>query len=162
VNTDPVGSPTLAMPELEFVFEASGVLVPPLDIGPTPRGARRVVDIASGPFKGPRIAGEVAPNGTDWQVVRADGVVEVEARYVLRTDDGVSILVNTRGLRHGPPEAMQAVARGEPVDPTAIYFRVAPVFEAPAGRYEWLNRSLFVGTGMRLPDAIRLRVYRVC
>ncbi len=148
-------------PELELVFEAEGQLEPMITIGQTPDGLRRAVPIGGGTFQGPDIRGELVPGGCDWQVVRADGVTIPEAFYLLRTDDGVFIQVHNRGLRHGPPEVMARLAAGEVVDPASYYFRAAPTFSAPAGRYDWLNRSLFVCVGARYPASIRLWFYRV-
>ena len=148
-------------PELELVFEAEGQLEPIITIGQTPDGLRRAVPIGGGTFHGPDIRGELVPGGCDWQVVRPDGVTIPEAFYLLRTDDGVLIQVHNRGLRHGPPEVMARLAAGEVVDPASYYFRAAPTFSAPAGRYDWLNRSLFVCVGARYPASIRLWFYRV-
>jgi hypothetical protein len=99
--------------------------------------------------------------GADWQVVRSDGVAELHALYVLQTDDGVRIQVENHGLRHGPEAVMRRLAAGEEVDPSEYYFRAAPRFSAPAGKYEWLNRSLFLCTGTRAPLGIHLWFYRV-
>ena len=101
------------------------------------------------------------PGGADWQYVRGDGVVELVARYSIRTDDGTEIAVTNRGLRRAPPEVMERMARGEAVDPALVYFRTVPTFEAPAGAYEWLNRSVFVATAARLPDKVQIRVFEV-
>ncbi len=105
--------------------------------------------------------GRVLPGGADWQLVRPDGVAELDALYVLETDDGARIHVHNRGIRFGPPDAMQRLGRGEIVDPALYYFRAVPVFEAPPGPYEWLNRGIFVCTGARYPNDIVLRMYRL-
>ena len=148
-------------PTLTLLFEATGSLRPPETLGTTPQGVRRVIPIdPGGPFLGPRIRGEVM-GGHDWQLVRGDGVTEVDATYLLRTDDGVLIQCRNRGLRHGPAEVMMRLARGEAVDPAEYYFRATPVFHAPEGRYDWLNRHTFVCTGARYPDAVKLRFYQV-
>ena len=101
------------------------------------------------------------PGGADWQMIRPDGVAAIEARYILKTDDDLLIPVVNRGLRHGPEDVMRRLAAGENVDPDTYYFRTAPVFEAPAGRYEWLNRSIFIGSGARYPESVHIRIYRV-
>lgn len=148
-------------PTLTLLFEATGLLRPSELIGQTPNGIRRVIPIeAGGPFIGPRIRGEVL-GGHDWQVTRTDGVTEVDATYLLRTDDGVLIQCRNRGLRHGPPDVMARLAQGEQVDPAAYYFRATPVFQAPAGRYDWLNRSIFSCSGARYPDSVALRFYEI-
>lgn len=148
-------------PGLELVFEAHGRLGPQVAIGSIPAGEARVIDVESGPFSGPRIRGELFGGGADWQVTRPDGVTQVDAQYGLRTHDGVVIRCRNRGLRHGPPEVMQQLAAGADVDPAAYYFRTVPEFVAPAGDYAWLNESVFVGTGARSRDAIRLWVWRI-
>lgn len=148
-------------PELEFVFELRGTLAEPHALGPTPHGVRRVVPITGGEFEGPKLRGSIVPGGADWQVLRSDGVSELEALYLLRTHDDVLIQVRNRGLRHGPEAVMQRLFAGEPVDPTEYYFRAVPSFAAPAGAYEWLNRSVFLCSGARQASSIQLWMYRV-
>lgn len=148
-------------PGLRFLFEARGALAAPLDLGPGSGGTRRVIPIEpGGRFEGERIRGEMV-GGHDWQLTRTDGVTEVDARYLLKTDDGVLIECRNRGIRHGSPEVMRRLANGEDVDPAAYYFRTAPTFYAPDGRYAWLNRSLFLCSGARFPDAVTVRFYEV-
>jgi hypothetical protein len=146
----------------DFVFEARVTLQTPLVVGLSPRGLRRVVPITGGTFAGPDIRGRVLPGGADWQYVRPDGVLAVDARYTLETADGVLIIVSNRGIRRGPPAVMERLARGERVDAGEYYFRTAAEFEAPLGSaYEWLNQSVFVGVAEREPDAAVVRFYRV-
>ena len=148
-------------PELEFVFEATGRLGPPVTIGATPDGTRRIVPILSGPLEGPRIRGALEGQGADWQLTRHDGVTVAEALYAIRTHDGVVIQVHNKGLRRGPPEVMRRLASGEEVDPASYYFRTVADFTAPMGPYDWMNKSIFVCSGARSADGIRLRVWRV-
>lgn len=148
-------------PGLRFLFEASGALASPLLIGPTPIGVQRVIPIeAGGPFEGPEISGKTL-GGHDWQTTRADGVTVVDATYLLETDDGVRLHCRNKGVRHGSPEVMQRLAAGEAVDPSEYYFRAFPEFTAPEGRYEWLNRSLFISSGARFPNGVKLRFFQV-
>jgi len=149
---------TLAM---EFAFEATVTVAAPLEVGETPLGRRRVIHITGGRFAGPRLTGIVVPGGADWQIIRSDGVTELTAMYELKADDGTLIHVTNRGLRHGPTEVMQRLMRGEPVDPTSYYFRTVPVFEAPSGPHDWLNRSIFVATGARSANDVKVRVYEL-
>lgn len=151
----------MIQPGLEFVYEATGSLGAPIAIGDTPDGMRRIVPIFSGPVEGPLIRGELVAGGNDWQVTRPDGVTVADATYALRTDDGVVIQIRNKGLRHGSPEVMRRLAAGEEVDPAEYYFRTVPEFIAPAGRYDWLNRSVFVCAGARYASSIRLWVWRV-
>jgi hypothetical protein len=148
-------------PELCHVFDIEAALGPIRDLGPMPHGRRRIVPILGGTVRGPRLEGELVPGGADWQHVRADGVVELVARYSVLTRDGVEITVTNTGLRRAPPDVMERMARGEAVDPGLVYCRTVPLFEAPAGPYQWLNASVFVCTAARLPDKIRVEVFEV-
>ncbi|KPF51429.1 hypothetical protein IP65_19025 [Novosphingobium sp. AAP1] len=149
-------------PELEFVYEASGDLEPPRQIGQTYDGARRIIPIVGGGrVEGPLIQGQLVGNSADWQLTRADGVTVADALYAIETDDGVLIQIRNKGLRHGPPDVMARLAAGEEVDPAEYYFRTVPEFIAPVGKYEWMNRSIFVCSGARYPLGIKLWVWRV-
>jgi hypothetical protein len=148
-------------PELEFVCELTAALAQPIEVGATPSGLRRIVNIVEGSFEGPLLRGSILPGGADWQIIRTDGVAELQAHYVLKTDDGVLIQVRNRGLRHGPEEILRRIAEGGRVDPSEYYFRTTPVFEAPAGRYEWLNRSVFVAMAARYAASVTVRIFRL-
>ena len=117
--------------------------------GAVPRGTRATAPIASGHFDGPRLRGRVLPGGGDWTLLRADGVLELELRLTLETDDGALVHMTSFGLRHGPPEVLAALARGEPVDPATYYFRTTPRFETGHPKYAFLNRLLAVAQGDR-------------
>jgi len=103
----------------------------------------------------------VLPGGADWQIIRRDGVAEVEARYTLKTDDGALIYIWNRGVRHGPEEVIRRLAAGEAVGPDEYYFRTTPVFETGASAYQWLNGLVCVAAGERRPDAVVITVYQV-
>ncbi|HEY7664331.1 MAG TPA: DUF3237 domain-containing protein [Xanthobacteraceae bacterium] len=128
--------------------------------GQTPYGERRVVDILGGRIDGPRLKGRILP-GADWQIVRPDGATDLKARYAIETDAGARILVASDGLRHGPPEVIAALARGDAVDPARYYFRTVMRFETADPALAWLNRILALGTGAREQRAVRLDVHEV-
>ncbi len=151
----------MTTPELSHVCDIDVDVGPIRDLGPTPHGRRRIVPILGGRVMGRRLEAEVVPGGADWQYVRSDGVVELEARYAITTRDGVEIAIINRGIRRASPEVMERMSRAEPVDPALVYCRTVPTFEAPAGPYEWLNRSVFVATAARLPDKVQIRVFEV-
>lgn len=125
-----------------------------VDLGDTPIGRRRIASVTAGAFQGERLRGEVVANAPagDWLLQRNDGVVVLDVRLLLRTDDGEHIYMAYRGLRHGPAEVMARLAAGEVVDPASYYFRIAPVFETASKKYEWLNKIVSVGTGRREPS----------
>jgi hypothetical protein len=150
-----------ALPRLTRIFAADVSVGAPLDLGDVGKGGRRVVPITGGEFSGPDIRGTVVPGGADWQILRGDGVSELEARYTLRTDDGALIMVRNLALRHGPPEVIAALAAGRPVEPGSYYFRGATFFETSAQRYAWLAKSIVVCTGEREPAGVKLKFYKV-
>ena len=124
------------------------VVAPPQKLGAVPHGTRVIAPITSGSFEGPRLRGKVLGGG-DWTLSRSDAVLELDLRITLETDDGALINMTSFGLRHGPPEVLAALARGESVDPSKYYFRTAPRFETSASPYAFLNRLIAVSSGDR-------------
>jgi len=143
------------------MFRATITLAPPQELGDAPLGRRRIIPITGGRIEGARLNGRVLPGGADWQIVRADGVADLDARYTVESDDGALIYISNRGLRHGPPEVLRQLARGEDVDPARYYMRTQPWFETGDARYAWLNRTICVGSGVRRPDAVEIEFYEV-
>lgn len=148
-------------PSLEFAFEVRAEVAAPVVVGRLPTGTRRIIDILGGTFEGPSLKGQVLAGGADWQLIRSDGFTEVDARYTLRTDSGRLIYVSNVGIRHAPPEVMQRLNAGEPVDPASVYFRAVPTFEVEAAELQWLMRSIFIATGERHPRGVVIRFWRV-
>ncbi|MDB5598596.1 MAG: hypothetical protein JWN71_640 [Xanthobacteraceae bacterium] len=143
------------------IFTIHADLAEILHFGPTPYGERRVVHILGGRVEGPRLTGRILPGGADWQIVRTDGASDVQARYTIETDAGGHILVNSEGLRHGPPEVLARLLRGEAVDPSEYNFRTAMRFETGDKSLDWLNRILAIARGAREAMAVRLEVFEV-
>jgi len=125
------------------------VVPPPQKLGAVPHGTRVIAPIAGGSFEGPRLRGKVLPGGGDWTILRSDGVLELDLRITLETDDGALIGMSSFGLRHGPADVLAALSRGEPVDPSKYYFRTAPRFETSAPQYAFLNRVIAIASGDR-------------
>jgi Protein of unknown function (DUF3237) len=146
---------------LQSLFKAEIALAKPQELGDTPQGRRRIIGITGGRFSGERLSGRVLPGGADWQVIRADGVADLDARYTLETADGALIYVRNRGYRHGPAEVLSRLAAGEAVDPSLYYMRTTPMFETGDARYAWLNRIVCVATGARRPSAVELEVFEI-
>ena len=144
-----------------FLFAVAIKVEPPLLLGVTPLGERRNVQIAGGSFEGPRLRGTVLAGGADWIVKRADGVLLLNVRATLRTDDGALVNMTYRGMRHGRREVIERLDRGEDVDPAEYYFRTTPYFETSAAAYLWLNGIVSVATGQRRADGPTYRVYEV-
>src|SRR5262245_15132857 len=135
---------------------------PPQSIGVVPLGTRRTALISGGTFDGPRLRGSVLPGGSaDWLLLRSDGVLELDLRATLRTDDGALISMRSFGLRHGPPEVIAAIGRGEAVDPATYYFRTTPRFETAHPSYAFLNRIIAVANGDRRADGPTYTIHEV-
>ena len=126
-----------------------------------PVGNRRFIPVTGGTFDGERLSGRLLSGGSDCQLMRADGVADLDVRVSLQCDDGTIVFMKGLGMRHGPPEVMQRLAAGEDVDPSEYYFREAILFEAPPGPHAWLNRILAIGTGRRDPVAVTVKVFEV-
>jgi hypothetical protein len=139
----------------------TALLGPAQALGDTPQGNRKIVPVLGGTLIGPRINARILPFGGDWALTRPDGVLTLDVRLTAETDDGALIHVTYTGQRHGPPEVMARLARGESVDPAQMYFRIAPRFETAAPGYAWLNRLLAVGIGERLPQGPRYHVHEI-
>src|SRR4030081_1644124 len=138
------------------------IVAAPQNLGAVPHGTRRTVPLNGGAFDGPRLRGTVLPGGSaDWLLLRADGVLEMDLRVTLRTDDGAVISMKSFGFRHGPPEVMAAIGRGETVDPATYYFRTTPRFETAHPAYAFLNRLVAVARGDRRPEGPLYTAYEV-
>ena len=150
-------------PNLEFMSRFSVDLVAPIwEMGKTSDlGKRRIIPITGGKFEGPLLTGEILNNGADWQVVTSDGTAIIDTRYLLKTNDGALIYLQTKGYRYGPPEVLARVGKGEVVDPKEYYFRVYMQFETAAPQYAWLNRAMAVGFAMRLGNAVVYDAYLI-
>jgi len=151
---------TPAAPTLEFVFEAMILLAPPVELGTVDGARRRFVPITGGTVSGPRLRGKVLAGGGDWQAIGEERTA-VHARYTLEAADGTPILIDNVGVRVAKPDIIARLTAGEDLDPALYYFRTTPVFEVQAGPHDWMTRNVFVGQGIRHPDSVVLRVFRV-
>jgi hypothetical protein len=148
------------VPGLERAFDVDATLGPLEDHGMTRAGHRRVVPIAAGHVTG-MFDAQILPGGADWQLVRPDGTIEIDTRYSARTPAGEYVHFRTSGVRSGPPEILEALLRGEPVDPSRYYFRVTVRLETSAARLAVLERSIFVASAIREADRVSYTAYRI-
>ena len=151
----------LQPPKLSLAITLNVQVGPPTELGEVPRGRRRIIPILGGTFEGPNIRGKVLPGGADWQIVRADGLAELDTRYMLQTDGGSLVYIQNAGIRHAPPDVTKKLLAGQPVDPSQVYFKTVPTFETSAPELQWLTRSIFIGTGERRPTEVIVHVWRV-
>ena len=148
-------------PRFEFLMSLAVDVGEVVSMGPGPLGERRVIGILGGTFEGPALRGLVMPGGADWQIARADGVLDLDARYTLKEQAGGVIRVVSQGYRHGSSEVLAALARGEEVDPAAYFFRTIMRFETGAPYLEWLNKTIAVATAERKARQVLLSAYKL-
>jgi len=144
-----------------YVFTITARIGSVTSAGDTGSGIRRIIPITGGEVRGKDVNGKLCPFGADFQVIRPNQLIELEAKYAIETDDGAVIYVENKGIRFGPVELLQRLNRGEAVDPALIYFRTVPKFETGAERYRWLMESLFVGSAARYADRVVIDVHQV-
>jgi hypothetical protein len=151
----------LPRPDLDHVCTLTVALDPIREMGSGRAGARRIIPIVGGTVTGPRLCGRILNVGADWQTIFADGLAELDTRYAMETDDGATIEIVNYGYRHGPKEVLEAVARGETVDPASYYMRTHARLETGDARYDWVNRTLFVGVGARNQASVQVDLYAI-
>jgi hypothetical protein len=151
----------LAPPQLRFFADLSIQVDTPQDVGMTLGGVRRLIPILGGEVQGQGWTARVLPGGADFQLILSPRVSELDARYVLETDGGDLIYVRNRAVRTAPADVMARLLRGEPVDPTLVYFRCSPRFETAAAGLSWIGERMFLGTGERHPDRVAMRFFEV-
>ena len=134
---------------------------PPQKIGAIPHGTRNIIPVTGGDFEGSRLRGRVMPGGGDWLLLRSDGVLELDLRITLETDDAALIYMSFQGLRHGPADVIAALGRGEVVDPARYYFRTVPKFETSVAKYAFLNRIVTVSLSETRPDGAIHRIEEI-
>ncbi len=150
-------APTL---QTRYVFTITAHIGGVVTAGETGHGVRRIIPIVGGEVRG-EVNGKVCPFGADFQIIRPNELIELEAKYALQTDDGAVIYVENKGIRFGPVELLQKLKRGEPVDPALIYCRTSPKFETGHEKYRWLMERLFVASGARHADRVVIDVHQV-
>jgi Protein of unknown function (DUF3237) len=158
----PVTGPRLPQPHLTLVYRLEAALGQPQDVGETTQGHRRIVPLTGGTFAGPQLSGELLPGGSaDWQVLLPDGTSIADLRYTLRTGDGAVLYVQARGARHGSPDVLARLGRGENVDASEYTFRTSAQIETAAPELGWLNKGVFISVGGRQPGGVIDETYLV-
>ena len=147
--------------QTRYVFSLAIKIGAPIVAGDFGYGTRRIIPILGGEVRGEGIKGTILAHGADFQTIRPNGFTELEARYAFETDDGTIVYIENVGIRFGPRELLDRIAKGEIVDPAHIYFRSVPRFETGAEKYRWLMENLFVGVGARYPDRVEIDVHQV-
>lgn len=146
-------------PQLEFACQLQVELGPIREMGTGRAGRRRIIPIIGGTVTGPRLSGRILNLGADWQTVFANATAELDTRYAFETDDGATIEICNYGFRHGPAEVLASIARGEDVPEDSYYMRTHARLETGDARYDWVNQTLFVGTGKREHTRVIVDLY---
>jgi hypothetical protein len=147
--------------QTKYVFTITAEIGGVTSAGDIGHGVRRIIPITGGEVRGEGVNGKVCAFGADFQIIRPNELIELEARYAFETDDGAVVYVENRGIRFGPLDLLQKLKRGEPVDPGLIYFRTVPRFETGSEKYRWLMEHLFVGSAARHADRVVIDVHMV-
>ena len=132
-----------------------------VSLGAAPLGERRYVPLTGGTVVGPELNGEIVPGGVDWQIARGDGALQISAHYVIRTTDGALVEVQSEGLRHGRPEVMARLARGDSVDPAEYFFRTLMRFATGHPAWLHLHTVMALASGRREAQRVFLDVWRI-
>jgi hypothetical protein len=147
--------------ETKYVFTITARIGEVTSAGDIGTGVRRIIPIIGGEVKGETVNGKVCAFGADFQIIRPNELIELEAKYAFETDDGAVVYVENKGIRFGPIDLLHKLKRGEPVDPKLIYFRTVPRFETGAAKYRWLMEHIFVASAARYADRVVIDVHQV-
>lgn len=161
MSPTPQDAPPLRPPGLIHMARIDCEVGSLVTLGPAKHGERRYVPILGGSVVGPELNGHIVEGGVDWQVARADGVLDIAAHYVVRTDDGALIEIQSDGMRHGPPEVLAALARGESPPADSYWFRTRVLFATGAPAWLHLNKVMALASGQRLARRVLLDFFRI-
>jgi len=152
----------LPHPSLSLVYRLDAVLGEPLDLGEVSQGRRRIVPQLGGTLEGPDMKGKLLPGvSADWQILLPDGTALGDIRYTLQTDAGALLYVQSRGVRHGSPEVLERLGRGEDVDASEYTFRTSTQIETASRELAWLNKGVFISVGGRNAGGVAYETYLV-
>src|SRR5438309_8337127 len=149
-------------PQLHYVYRLDAELDAPVDLGDTPQGHRRIIPLTRGHAWGPYFDAELLPaGGADWQIVRASGSSVADIRYILKTDGGALLYVQSQGVRHGDPDVLARLAAGEGADPCEYTFRAPVTIETADPELAWVNVGIFIAGRGRWARRVSYDVYAV-
>lgn len=155
-------SEQLPAPHLTQVYRLTATVSQPLELGDTSQGHRRIVPLSGGTFTGPELHGNLlGGTSADWQTILPDGTAVGDIRYTLQTHAGDLLYVQSRSVRHGSPEVLARLARGEEVDASEYTFRTSTQIEAATPELDWLNKGIFISVGARRAGGVVYETYLV-
>ena len=130
-------------------------------IGKTYHGLRRVIAITGAWFDGVNMSSEGLPRGSDWQLIRKDGVVSIESRYMLQKDDFALVFVRNRGVKVAKTGISAKLDGSKDAEPSEYRLRTRPTFENGAEEFMWLNSVFAIASAARRPRGAELAVFEV-
>jgi Protein of unknown function (DUF3237) len=152
----------LSDPRLTKIYRLEATLGELQDVGEISAGRRRIVPLTGGTFSGPELRGTLLPGASaDWQILLAEGTTLQDVRYTLETEHGDLLYVQSQGVRHGSPEVLARLGRGEDVDASEYTFRTSTKIETAAVGLDWINKGIFISVGGRQPGGVIYEVYLV-
>ena len=129
-------------------------------IGETPAGLRRIAAVTGGIFSGDRLNGTVLP-GADWAMNRPDGVMTVDVRLTLQTDDDALIYLNYQGRFVAEVDAIERFRKGALLEASEYSLAIVAKFECGTERYQWLNNVIAVGSGRQARTGVVYSIYQI-
>jgi len=132
----------------ELLFEVKAVLDTPIRVGKTPLGTRSIHPVKSGTIEGPKIKGELLPNGGDWLLTLDSTTAKLDVRAVIKTVEGEIIYISYSGFRHKNPDG-------------TYNYRTNPIFETSSKKYDWLNYTIAVGVGRKIEGGLAYYIYAI-
>jgi hypothetical protein len=147
---------------LNLIYRLEATVGDPQDVGEISAGHRRIVPLTGGTFSGPELRGTLLPGASaDWQIILPNGTALGDVRYTLETEPGDLLYVQSQSVRHGSPEVLERLGRGEDVDAGEYTFRGSANIETGAANLDWLNKGIFISVGGRQPGGVIYEVYLV-
>ncbi len=132
------------------------------DLGATPYGDKKIVQVTGGQFSGQKISGNVRPeSAADWVLIRPDLSIKLDVRLTLETNDNAMIFMRYEGIRHSSPEIAHKLAKNDSVDPQLYYWRASPFFETSSKQYLWLNNIVAVALGQKKESKVFYEVFEI-
>ena len=149
-------------PKFKHLFNIELLIGTIHDLGSTPVGERRIVQVKGGKFEGKRTNGIVLPDSAaDWVITRNDRSVKLDVRLTLKTSDNALIFMKYEGLRHSSEDVSRKLGRSEKVDSNDYYYRTVPFFETSAKAYSWINNVVCVGLGSKTDNKVLYNVFEI-
>tara|TARA_B100000902_G_C27054927_1_gene786074 strand:+ start:383 stop:844 length:462 start_codon:yes stop_codon:yes gene_type:complete len=152
----------MTIPQFKHLFDITLDIGNSHDLGSTPQGKKRIVQVTGGKFFGDRASGHVRSEAAaDWVLVRPDKSIKLDVRLTLETSDRALIFMRYEGIRHSSPAIASKLANNEPIDPSLYYWRASPFFETSNHNYLWINNIVSIALGQKKENKVFYEVFQV-